>query len=56
MRFVDGAVAEFAEHGDQEFAVDFVVFGNEEGKGMAMGEVSVDDGVGEGFANGAGAG
>ncbi len=44
--FMNGAVAEFGEHVDKELAVDFVVFGNEEGKGVFFREITV---VGRGF-------
>ena len=34
--FVDLGVAKFVQHADEEFAVDFVVFGDEEGKGVFL--------------------
>jgi len=39
--FVDGGVTEFGEHVDQELAVDFVVFGNEEGERVFFREIAV---------------
>ena len=39
--FVHGGVAEFGEHVDEELAVDFVVFGHEEGERVFLRQVAV---------------
>ena len=39
---VDVGVAEFGEHADEELAVDFVVFGHEEGQGVFLRQVAVE--------------
>lgn len=40
--FVDVRVAEFGEHADEELAVDFVVFGHEEGQRVFLRQVAVE--------------
>lgn len=44
VRLVDAAVAQLAQHVDEEFAIDGVVFDDEEGEGVFFGESAVEGG------------